>query len=326
MSRTSAAGVGPLARFLLNRVAYALLVLLGAVTLVFALVHFSGDPLSGLVPPGSSPEQVAALRHAYGLDRSLPVQYLDFVARAARGDFGDSWRQGRPALEAVAERLPATLLLVGSALAVATAVGLGLGTAAGWRSGGASDLLARLFALAGQSIPAFWLGTVLIVLFAVRLRWLPSSGLDDGVRSLVLPALALAAFPAATTTRLVRASLVEVRRDDYLRTARAKGLPEGAVLRRHALRNALLPALAYTGLQAGFLLGGAVVIESVFAYPGIGLLALNAVADRDLPVIEAFAAVVAVLIVLVELLVEVAARLLDPRLRDEGAALAGRPA
>lgn len=312
-----------MARFLLNRIGYALLVLLGVVTFVFGLVHLSGDPLAGLVPPGSSPEQVAALRHAYGLDRPLPEQYARFVANAARGDFGDSWRQGRPALAAVLERLPATLALVTIALAIATAAGLGLGVVAGWHPGGGLDLLARVFALAGQSIPAFWLGTLLIVGFAVRLRWFPASGLDDGVRSLVLPALALAAFPAATLTRLVRAGLVEVRRDDYLRTARAKGLPEGDVLRRHALRNALLPALAYTGLQAGFLLGGAVVVESVFAYPGIGLLTLNAVADRDLPVIEAFAAVVAVLIVLIELAVEVAARLLDPRLRDADASLAG---
>jgi peptide/nickel transport system permease protein len=301
-------------RFIGGRVAYAALVLFGVTTLVFILIHLSGDPLAGLVPPGSSPEQLARLRVAYGLDRPLPAQYLAFLGRALRGDFGDSWRQGRPALVVVLERLPATLALAASATALSTVVGVGLGLAAGWRPGGGVDLAARALALTGQAIPGFWLGTILIVLFAVRLHWLPSSGLE-GPASLVLPAATLAAFPAAALTRLVRAGLRETRRADWLRTARAKGLPENAILFGHALRNALLPALAFVGVQAGFLLGGAVVVESVFAYPGIGLLALNAVADRDLPIVEAFVAVVALAIVAVEIGVEVVARLLDPRLR-----------
>ncbi len=310
-------------RFILRRIGYAALVLFGVTTLVFILIHVSGDPLAGLVPPGSSPEQLAQLRVAYGLDRPLPAQYVTFLGRAVRGDFGESWRQGRPALTVVLERLPATLALAGAATALASIVGIGLGIAAGWRSSGAVDLAARLVALAGQAIPGFWLGTILIAYFAARLHWLPSSGLE-GPASLVLPAVTLAALPAAALTRLVRAGLRETRRADWLRTARAKGLPEDTVLRRHALRNALLPALAFVGVQAGFLLGGAVVVESVFAYPGIGLLALNAVADRDLPIIEAFVALVAVTIVIVEIGVEVAARLLDPRLRMEaGVAAAG---
>jgi peptide/nickel transport system permease protein len=205
---------------------------------------------------------------------------------------------------------------------LATVVGVGLGLAAGWRAGRGVDLAARALALSGQAIPGFWLGTILIVLFAVRLHWLPSSGLD-GPASLVLPAATLAAFPAAALTRLVRAGLRETRRADWLRTARAKGLPENAILFGHALRNALLPALAFVGVQAGFLLGGAVVVESVFAYPGIGLLALNAVADRDLPIVEAFVAVVALAIVAVEIVVEVAARLLDPRLRANASLATG---
>jgi ABC-type dipeptide/oligopeptide/nickel transport system permease component len=309
-------------RFIVGRVAYAALVLFGVTTLVFVLIHLSGDPLAGLVPPGSSPEQLARLRVAYGLDQSLPAQYLAFLGRAIHGDFGESWRQGRPALAVVLERLPATLALAASATALATVVGVGLGLAAGWRAGSGVDLAARALALSGQAIPGFWLGTILIVLFAVRLHWLPSSGLD-GPASLVLPEATLAAFPAAALTRLVRAGLRETRGADWLRTARAKGLPENAILFGHALRNALLPALAFVGVQAGFLLGGAVVVESVFAYPGIGLLALNAVADRDLPIVEAFVAVVALAIVAVEIVVEVAARLLDPRLRANASLATG---
>ncbi|HEU5432430.1 MAG TPA: ABC transporter permease [Thermomicrobiales bacterium] len=312
-------------RFIVGRIAYAALVLFGVTTLVFALIHLSGDPLAGLVPPGSSPAQLARLRVAYGLDRPLPAQYVAFLGRAIHGDFGESWRQGRPALTVVLERLPATLALAASATALASVVGVGLGVAAGWRASAATDLAARSLALAGQAIPGFWLGTILIVIFAVRLQWLPSSGLE-GPASLVLPAATLAAFPAAALTRLVRAGLRETRRADWLRTARAKGLPEEAVLFGHALRNAMLPALAFVGVQAGYLLGGAVVVESVFAYPGVGLLALNAVADRDLPIVEAFVAVVAVAIVAVEILVEVAARLLDPRLRAETALAAGASA
>jgi peptide/nickel transport system permease protein len=312
-------------RFIVGRILYAALVLFGVTTLVFALVHLSGDPLAGLVPPGSSPKQLARLRVAYGLDRPLPAQYVTFLGRALLGDFGESWRQGRPALTVVLERLPATLALAASAVALSSVVGIGLGVAAGWRAGAGVDLAARALALAGQAIPGFWLGTILIVVFAVRLHWLPSSGLD-GPASLVLPAATLAAFPAAALTRLVRAGLRETHRADWLRTARAKGLPEDVILRRHALKNALLPALAFVGVQAGYLLGGAVVVESVFAYPGIGLLALNAVADRDLPIVEAFVAVVAIAIIVVEIGVEIAARLLDPRLGAKPALAGGSTA
>jgi ABC-type dipeptide/oligopeptide/nickel transport system permease component len=302
-------------RFLLGRLVYALAVLVGVTSLVFGLIHLSGDPLDGLVPPGSSPEQRAALRRGFGLDRPLPEQYVRFLGRAARGDFGASWRQRRPALEAVLDRLPATLALTAAAVALAVVVGGGVGLAAGVRPGGVVDAGARLFALLGQAVPGFWLGTLLILVFAVRLRWLPSSGLE-GPRSLVLPALALAAYPAAAVARLLRAGLIEAMAGDYVRTARGKGLAPWAVAWGHALRNAVLPALAYVGLQAGFLLGGAVVVEAVFAYPGVGQLALGAVADRDLPVIQAFVVTLAVAIVGVNLLVDALARWLDPRVGE----------
>ncbi|MDQ3693147.1 MAG: ABC transporter permease [Chloroflexota bacterium] len=302
-----------MAQFLIFRLLYAVAVLLGVTILVFSLIHLSGDPLAGLLPPGSSPAQEAAIRAQLGLDRSLPDQYAGFVTRAARGDFGESWRQGRPALDAVVERLPNTLLLTGLALSMAVVAAFGLSLGAATRPGGRIDVVGRLVATLGQAVPGFWLGTLLILVFAVRLRWLPSSGFDDW-RSLVLPAVALAVYPAAMLIRLLRGSLIATMNQDFIRTARSKGLDQETVIRVHALRNALLPAVAFAGLQAGFLLGGAVVIEGVFAFPGIGQLALAAVLHRDLPVIQAVVMVVATLIVLATLLVDMLARWIDPRL------------
>ena len=302
-----------MASFIFNRILHATAVLFGVVSLTFLLLHLGGDPLAGLVPPGASPEIEAQLRHAYGLDRPLPQQYLTFVGRAMVGDFGESWRQGRPALTAVLERLPATIQLTLAATVISTVVGCTLGVLAAGHEGSAWDWLARTVAIIGQAIPAFWLGTMLILVFAVRLHWLPASGMT-GPAGVLLPALALAAYPAATLTRLVRASMIDNLQADYVRTARAKGLPERVVMREHALRNAALPALAYTGLQAVFLLGGAVIVEGVFAYPGIGSLALDAVFTRDVPLVEAFVWTVAILILLVNTGTAVIAATIDPRL------------
>lgn len=307
-------------RFLIHRLVYAVAVMVGVASLVFGLMHLSGDPLAGLMPPGTPPDQQAQLRDRYGLDASLAEQYVRFVGRAARGDFGQSWAERRPALDAVLDRLPATMLLAGLALAAALAFGVPLGIAAGSRPGGMVDLLATGFALLGQAIPGFWLGTLLIVAFAVNLRWLPSSG-SEGWRSVVLPVLTLAAYPAATITRLLRGSLIETLRRDFVRTAEGKGLSRSTVVVRHVLKNAALPTLAFVGLQAGFLLGGSVVVEAVFAYPGVGRLAIEAANDRDIPLVQAFVAVLAALIVGVNLIVDLLARWLDPRIRfDAGPA------
>jgi peptide/nickel transport system permease protein len=199
-------------------------------------------------------------------------------------------------------------------------VGTFLGVNAAARPGSAWDIVARSTALLGQAVPAFWLGTMLILLFSVGLQWLPSSGLE-GPGGIILPALSLAAYPAATLTRLLRASVIETLGADYIRAARAKGLSRSRILIGHALRNAALPALAFTVLQVGFLLGGAVIVEGVFAYPGIGGLALDAVAARDIPLVEAFVWVVAVMILVVNLLTDTLAMLLDPRLREDGLTL-----
>lgn len=217
-------------------------------------------------------------------------------------------------MDAVLERLPATLELAATSILLALAIGIPLGIAAGDKPGGIRDLVTSSVALFGQVMPGFFLGTILILMFAVRLKWLPSSG-GNGWQSLVLPSIALAAYPTAIVARLLRASLVETLGADFIRTAHGKGLNRRAVLLGHALRNAALPTLAYVGLQVGFLIGGAVIVEGVFAYPGIGQLALNAVSDRDLPVVQATALVVAAMIVVVNLLVDLAARFIDPRIR-----------
>lgn len=310
--------------FLINRIAHAAAVLFGVVSVTFLLLHLAGDPLAGLVPPGASPEVEAQLRHAFGLDRPLGEQYVDFVANGMRGEFGDSWRQNRPALTVVLERMPATLLLASIAIAIAASVGCFLGVVAAASPGSLWDAAARSIALVGQAIPAFWLGTMLILVFAVDLRLLPSSGIEQPT-GIILPALALAAYPAAALTRLVRASMVETLSADYIRTARAKGLSRERILVAHAFRNAALPGLAFMGLQAGFLLGGAVIVEGVFAYPGIGSLALDAVFTRDIPLVEAFVWIVAIMILLVNTATALAASAIDPRMR-EGGLLAGNAA
>jgi len=303
------------AHLLLIRIVRAAGVLLALSGLVFAMIHASGDPVDGFAPPGAPADVREDLRARLGLDDPLPRQYLAFLSRAVRGDLGESWRNDQPALRIVLDRLSATLAL--AAVAVGLVVSLGLSLALATHVGRGTPLAAPLDALLalGQAVPAFWLGTVLIIVFAVRLDWLPPSGSGDGAASLVLPALTLALAQAAVLARLIRTEIASVMRSDVVRTARGKGLRETTVLVRHALRLSLLPGLAYLGLQTGFLVGGAIVVEGVFAYPGLGLLALDAVADRDLPVIQAFVLVAAVGILLVNLGTDILARVADPRLR-----------
>src|SRR5215212_11072979 len=211
-----------MAGFLINRLLHAVAVLFGVVSVTFILLHLAGDPLAGLIPPGASPEVENQIRSAYGLDRPVPEQYVDFVGRAMRGDFGDSWRQGRPARGAVLERLPATLSLTAVASALAVTIGCVLGVIAAARPGSTWDIGARLTALLGQAVPAFWLGTLLILFFGVDLQWLPWSRLD-GPGGVVLPAIALPAYPAATLTQRLRAWMIQTLGADFIRTAGAKG-------------------------------------------------------------------------------------------------------
>ena len=287
----------------------------GVSVIAFALTHLSGDPAALLLPPSATLEDIAVFRHAQGLDRPLPIQYLDFLGHAVRGDFCASIRQGRPALELVLDRLPATLELSAAALVLALVIAVPLGIAAAVRRGSAIDQSSLLLSLLGQSFPVFWLGIILIILFAEDLNWLPASGRGD-LKHLVLPAITLSLYTIAIVTRLLRSSLIDVLSGDFIRTARGKGLGERAVLVGHALKNAALPVVTVVGLQAGTLLGGAVVTEEVFAYPGMGRLALQAIANRDFPVVQAFVVVMAVLITAINLGVDLLYARLDPRVTD----------
>lgn len=305
-------------RFLAQRLWHLAWVLLAVSVLVFLLIHLSGDPVRLLTPLDATPEDVARVRRLYGLDRPIPLQYWDFVRRALRGDLGESFRYQRPALELVLQRLPATALLAVTTLAVTIAVGIPLGLWIGARAGSAADWGVSLATFLGISLPSFWLGVLLILLFADRLRVLPASGFDSW-RHLVLPAATLSVYTTGLITRLVRADVRAVLRQDYIRTARAKGLAEPVVLRRHALRNALLSTVTVLGLQLGNLLGGSVVVEAVFAWPGVGWLMLQGIQTRDLPLVRAVVLVVGTAFVLINLIVDLLYLSLDPRIRyDDG--------
>jgi len=297
-----------------KRIAQLVVTLILASTVIFVLIRLSGDPTQGFMPVGASPEVRGATRARLGLDDPLWQQYVRFVANGLIGNFGDSWSNRQPALNAVLDRLPATLLLAGAALVTAVVGGGILGVISA--TAGNSVLVAalRAFALAGQAVPTFWLGTMFILIFAVRLGWLPSSG-NGSSAALVLPALTLAAQPGSIIARLIATGMVELRHSDFVRTAHSKGIAPRIVALRHVLPNAILPALGYVGLQAGFLIGGAVVIESVFAWPGIGRLALQAATQRDVPVIHAFVLLTAIGVMLINLLVDLSYVFLDPRIR-----------
>ena len=302
-------------RYLLRRTLQALPLLLLASLVVFLLIHITpGDPVRLMLGEQASDEQVAAVRARMGLDRSLPEQYLSFLGRALRGDLGMSIRAVRPTAELIGLALPATLLLAAAALFLAVIIGLPVGILAALRPGGLFDNLALFLALLGQSIPSFWLGLTLISFVALRWRLLPTSGYGDW-QHLVLPACSLAPFLAGLIIRITRTSFIEVLRQDYIRTAYAKGFALSPVLFRHALRNAVLPIVTILGLQTGALLGGAVVTETVFGWPGVGQLAVNALSDRDYPVVQAVVLVSALIFIGINLLVDLAYSILDPRIR-----------
>jgi ABC-type dipeptide/oligopeptide/nickel transport system permease component len=301
-------------RFILRRFIQGIAVILGVSLVTFGLLFMTGDPAALLLPVDATPADLARLRTKLGLDDPLPVQYGRFLAGAVHGDFGVSVRQSEPALDLVLERLPATLelSLAAMVLAVVVAVPAGL-IAAGWR-GTLIDQGAMLVALVGQSIPSFWLGIMLLLFFSVQLGWLPPFG-RGGLDHLILPAMTLSMYSMARTARLVRSGLVDVLGQDYIRTARAKGLTEARVLRRHALRNALLPVVTVLGLDLAHLLGGAVVVEFIFAWPGIGRLAVQSIGARDYPVVQAVVFLVAVGYTAANFLVDVLYAYLNPRVR-----------
>ena len=297
----------------------ALATLAGTVLLassgIFFLIHLSGDPTYGFLPPQTSPEVREAVRVRLGLDRPWYEQYALFLQDAFTLDFGYSWSLRQPADEAVLGVFPETLRLALLGTVSAVIVGIVLGVLTSSRRSGASEWALSATTLVGLAIPGFWLGTLLILLFAVELGWFPSSG-SAGWKSLVLPVVALTLHPASVIARLVRANMREVESTLYIRTAHAKGLPKRLVQWRHTLPNAILPAVAYVGLHAAGLIGGTIVIESVFAYPGVGRLALQAALERDMPVIHAFVVLSAVMVAGMNMLVDLTAMVIDPRLRS----------
>jgi peptide/nickel transport system permease protein len=302
----------------LSRLASALLVVLGVSTVVFLLVHLiPGDPVEVMLGESAQAADREALRQALGLDQPLWQQWWHYLAQLARFDLGHSLYSKQPIGELLLERLPATAQLALAGLTTAVVIAFPLGIVSAIRHGTVWDGAAMSFSLLGVSIPHFWLGPLLILVFSVWLGWLPVSG-REGWASLVLPALTLGTALAAILSRMVRATLLEVLGEDFIRTARAKGLAERVVIVRHALRNAMLPVATLLGLQLGTLLGGAVITEMVFSWPGLGQLTIEAINRRDYPVLQACVLFISVTYVVVNTLTDIAYGWLDPRVRLEG--------
>jgi peptide/nickel transport system permease protein len=311
-------------RYIARRIIQMAIVIFFFSMLVFAIIRLiPGDPSTMMFPIDEmTPEAVAQVRREMGLDKPIPVQYLAWLREIARGNFGVSWRSRQPALTMIAERLPATLALAGAAILIATLVTVPLGIASGIRPHSWIDNLATAFSLMGIAMPSFWLGLMLILLFAVNWRVLPASGYTplsedfaEGLRRLIMPALTLGVSYAAPLTRFLRTGLLDVMSADYIRTARSKGLRERRVVLRHALKNALLTVVTVLGMQIGALIGGAIVTESVFAWPGIGRLLLDAIVKRDYGVLQAVILFVCAAYMVINLLVDILYAYLDPRIR-----------
>jgi peptide/nickel transport system permease protein len=302
-----------------GRLAALVPVLLGITLLVFLLTAAAlGDPARAALGQRADPEALAQLRRDFALDRPLPARYLAWMGRLARGDLGQSFREARPVVEVLAERVPATARLAVAATLVSVVLGVAAGTLAALRPHSALDHLLMGAAVLGLSTPVFWLGMMLSLVFGVALGWLPVSGYGEGdVPHLVLPALTLGALHTGTVARMTRSSLLEVVRQDFLQAARAKGLPEWKVIAKHALRNALIPVVTVIGIGLADLLVGAPLTETVFAWPGLGRLLVAAVAQRDVPVVMGAVLVFALVYVVGNLLVDLAYAAIDPRVRRE---------
>ncbi len=301
--------------YLLQRLSGACLVVLGVVSIVFLLLHLvPGDPVEIMLGESASAGDRQALRSALGLDRPLHEQYLGYIGGLAQLDLGTSIHYRQPVTDLLLDRLPATGLLAGVTLLLTVVLAVPLGIVAAIRRNTRWDTAAMGFSLLGVSIPNFWLGPLFILVFSLWLGWLPVSG-QGGLASVILPALTLGTGLAAVLSRMVRSSMLEVLHEDYLRTARAKGLSPRRVILRHALRNAMLPVITLMGLQLGALLAGAVITETVFSWPGVGLLTIEAIQSRDYPVVQACVLLISITYVIVNLLTDLAYAWVDPRIR-----------
>lgn len=302
--------------FLIGRLTRTIIVLVGLTLLVFLLLHLSGDPASVLAPATASAEDLDRIREDFGLNDPLHEQYIRFVADTVTGDFGRSWKYQRPAIDLILERMPATLELAGTALIIAVVVGGVLGMAAAANRGRWIDVGSVGFSIVARAMPSFWLGLMSILLFAVILGWTPTSGRGTPLH-LLLPAATLAATFLADVLLLTRSGMLETLDDDYIRTARSKGLSARLIQFRHALPNAALPVVSSVGLIGGRLIGGAVITETVFAWPGVGSLAIDGITSRDFPLVQASVIVLAIAVAVVNLVTDLSYGLLDPRIRHQ---------
>lgn len=291
------------------------LVLFGISTIAFFLIHLSGDPVLLMLPPEATQEEIEAFRHQMGFDRPLTEQYVHFLLQALQGNFGESLKFHQPALKVVLERLPATfeLTIYSTLLSVLIAVPLGIYSAVNRNS--FSENIVTVLVFLGQSMPIFWTGIMLMLLFGVKLQWLPVSGRGTW-EHLIMPAFTLAVWVAPTTLRIVRSSMLEVLQQDYIRTARAKGLAESVVVYKHALKNAAIPIVTVIGFQIGKLLGGAVVTETVFAWPGVGQLVVKAIYTADYPLVQACVVVLALIVAAMNFTVDSLYRYLNPKIKS----------
>jgi peptide/nickel transport system permease protein len=318
--------------FVLRRIVQAVVVMLAVAFIAFMLFQYVGDPVNNILGQDATPAERAQLRADLGLDKPFPVQFIRFVGNASRGEFGLSLRQGRKVSSLIAERLPATLELSLTAAFIALVVGIPMGVYAALRRGSFLSQLMMTVSLLGVSLPTFLIGILLILVFAVTLKWLPSFGRGevttlglwstgftsvDGWKHLILPSITLAVFQLTLIMRLVRSEMLEVLRADYIRFARARGLPNSAVYFGHALKNTLVPVITITGLQLGSLIAFAIITETVFQWPGMGLLFIQAVTFADIPVMAAYLCLIALIFVVINLVVDLLYFVVDPRLRVE---------
>ena len=303
-------------RFLGTRIAMGALTIWITTILVTVLIHaVPGDPVQIMYAQsqGTTPEQIEEVRRSLGLDRPIPVQYLMYMERLLQGDLGVTIRGGQPVLDVILQRLPNTLLLACAAMFIAILIGVPIGFLAAYRAGSFIDIALMIIAIAGISMPHFWLGLMLLFFFALELGWLPVSG--NGWLNLVLPALTLGLSNAAIFARLTRSSMIDVKGQDYVQTAFAKGLPKALVLRRHVLRAGLLPVVTMMGLQFAFMMGGAIVVENIFSWNGVGRMAVEAIFQRDYPIIQGFILTFSVVVVFVAIAIDALYAVLDPRIR-----------
>ena len=300
-------------RYILQRLGQSVITVWGISIVVFLLAHFSGDPLLLLVPPEATTAEVEQIRRSYGLDKSLPEHYLTYMSGVLRGDFGTSLRFDEPTLPLVLERVPASMKLAVAAMAISLTLGLTIGVLSAAQPGGLVDRFGKAFAMLGQSVPVFWLGIMLILVFAVRLKWLPTSG-EGGWKHIVLPALTLGWYSTSAITRITRSAMLDVLDADYIRLATIKGLHPFRIITKHALRNAAIPIVTLASLQFIALINGAVVTETIFAWPGMGRLTVDAVFARDFPLVQTAVFVASVLFVITNLGVDLLYGVLSPRI------------